>query len=144
MPAPTRTADQRESALLKANRIRLARAELKRYLKSDVELDAVRQIVADPAKAALELGRELEPALGYRPPGDWLDNMAVYALLLACPKVGAVKARALMRDAWGHLTTTTRRVGGMTPPARAALAAELERYAHRRGRYSRELATAAA
>lgn len=132
MTTPTRTPDQRAAALEKANRIRSARAELKRYLKRDRELDVIRLIVADPGKAALEVGRELEPVLGFRPPGDWLDSMAVYALLLACPSIGAVKARRLIRDAWGHLTSTTRRVGGMTEHQRRALAGELERDVHRR------------
>lgn len=132
MTAPQRTDAQRLEALLKANRIRMARAELKRLLKTDENLVRARRIIRNPPRAAHTIGRELEPALGFRPPPGWLDNMAVADVLLACPSIGGVKARRLMRDAWGHLTVTTRRVGGMREHHRITLADVVERHANRR------------
>lgn len=128
MNAPNRSLAQRRDALVKANRIRSARAELKVLLKRDHSLKTLQSIIENPDLAALELGTRLAPVLGFTPPPDWLDTMAVRDLLLACPKVGTVKATRIMRDAWGHLTPVySRRVHGMNAHYRTRLAAEVAR-----------------
>lgn len=132
MSTPHRTTPQRMEALQRANQVRVARKALKALIKSDRDLDVARQIISNPDRAALEVGHELAPTLGYNPPPGWLDTMAVIDVLLACRSIGASKAAKIMREAWGRLTPiNTRRIGGMTPQHRLTLAAELERQARR-------------
>lgn len=130
--APTRSLAQREAALEKANQVRTARKALKALLKRDRDLDVVRRIITNTHQAARELAVELEDELGYRAPEDFLDSMPVRDLLIACPIIGPVKASRIMRDAWGSLTSTTRRTGGLTAAFRTRLVARLELEARRR------------
>lgn len=78
MDAPDRTTDQRLAALEEANRIRIARANLKRRLKRD------------QGRRLLVLALELDTdALELRPHD--LDTMKLAELLMAAPRFGRVK-----------------------------------------------------
>lgn len=100
---PARSLEQRREALRKGNRIRGWRAELKR------------QIAAGEASL---------PELILNPPAD-LETAKVRELLMAVPKVGPVKADAMLRSV---RTIATKTFGGLTPRQREELVAELERY----------------
>jgi hypothetical protein len=65
---------QRMAALAKADRVRLARAQLKRDLKK--RRVSICDVLADPP--------------------EWIETMPVLQLLLAVPKVGRVKATAML------------------------------------------------
>jgi hypothetical protein len=99
---PARSLDQRMEALQRANVIRIARAQLKRDLKSGVA--SISALLSDPP--------------------EWVLTAKVFDLLLAVPKCGRVKA--------GRLLTTCRisqskTVGGLSERQRAELVALLRR-----------------
>jgi hypothetical protein len=71
--------EQRMAALEKADRVRLARAQLKRDLKA--RRVSICDVLADPP--------------------EWVGTMPVLQLLLAVPKVGRVKATAMLRGTAG-------------------------------------------
>lgn len=106
-PAPARSLEQRMTALREANRIRTARAELKKRLKRDGRL----------LIAALELNTD---ALGLEP-GD-LDTMKVYDLLVAAPKIGRVKAN---RTLTYNRISPSKTLGGLSDRQRGELVAWL-------------------
>jgi hypothetical protein len=99
---PERSLDQRMEALQRANVIRIARAQLKRDLKSGAA--SISALLSDPP--------------------EWVLTAKVFDLLLAVPKCGRVKA--------GRLLTTCRisqskTVGGLSERQRAELVALLRR-----------------
>lgn len=98
--APERTVEQRMTSLEHANRVRLARAQLKREIRAG-RRTAVSVLLEPPACAS---------------------SMRTFDLLLAAPKVGQAKATALMAKAGISLTRT---VGAITPRQRKALADEI-------------------
>ena len=73
---PTRSASQRQSALARANAIRVKRAALKRDLKSGERLLA--DVLAKPA--------------------DWVLTAKVHDLLLCVPGIGGVKAAKMLQQ----------------------------------------------
>jgi hypothetical protein len=99
---PERTIEQRMSALGIANDVRTRRARFKRDLKAGRE----------NALARLEC------------PPEWIDTMRVFDLLLALPKVGRVKANAMLGAA---KVSPSKRVGGLTDVQRRELANILRR-----------------
>lgn len=94
--APERSLQQRRDALQKGNRIRTRRAELKGELKRGER--KLEDLVADP-------------------PAE-LESMKVLDLLLAAPKIGHVKANALLRAA---VVSPSKNVGGLSTRQRAEL-----------------------
>jgi hypothetical protein len=96
---PTRTDDQRLSALAYANHVRLRRAALKRMLKKS---STPRQL------AAVEL---LDPP-------DWLRTMKASDLLLAVPKVGSARVTLLFARGGVSMAKT---VGGLSDRQRQVL-----------------------
>lgn len=102
--APERSVQQRLEALERANRVRVARAEVKRRMK---RFDAlVTDLVSDP------------------PPE--LESMKVFDLLIATPKIGRVKAKEILRR---EAISPSKTVGGLSERQRDALASVLTRYA---------------
>src|SRR5438093_7693845 len=75
-PAPARTLDQRLRALRQANEIRIGRAQLKQELATGRV--RIEEILAQPPEFA--------------------KTAKVYDLLLALPKIGPAKGRALARS----------------------------------------------
>lgn len=98
--APERSLQQRLDALQKGNRIRIERAERKRELKRGER--KLEDLVADPPVE--------------------LDSMKVRDLLLAAPKIGAVKADALLRAA---VVSPSKTVGGLSTRQRSELHARI-------------------
>lgn len=94
--APERSHSQRMTALAGANRIRLARAQLKRDLK------AGRVNVVDVL---------LEPA-------EWAEGMRLYDLMLATPRYGQVKVNKILRDL---VISPAKTVGGLSRRQRVEL-----------------------
>jgi len=94
--APVRT-DQRMEALAEANRIRFARAQLKRDVKET------------PARLVVELVD----------PPDWLLSMRVLDFLRMLPYWGAVRVKKLLREVRASETAS---VGGLTDRQRKVLA----------------------
>lgn len=108
---PARTAEQRRRALLRANRIRYARARLKR------------DVGADPSLRKLILALALRTdALGLED-GD-LDTMKVAELLLAAPKFGRVKVN---RRLGAHRISHSKTLGGLSPRQREDLIDSIRR-----------------
>jgi hypothetical protein len=106
---------QRMAALAKADRVRLARAQLKRDLKA--RRVSICDVLADPP--------------------EWVETMPVLQLLLAVPKVGRVKATAMLRGGGISATKTVggvsmRTVGGMSERQRLELLVALAPYGRRR------------
>ena len=100
---PTRTHDQRMTALENANNIRLARATLKRDIKA--KRTSASSVLATPP--------------------DWVDTMKLMDLLMALPRVGSVASmRAFRLIEIGPMKT----VGGISPRQRR----ELLRWLHGR------------
>jgi hypothetical protein len=102
---------QRMAALAKADRVRLARAQLKRDLKA--RRVSICDVLADPP--------------------EWVETMPVLQLLLAVPKVGRVKATAMLRGGGISATKTVggvsmRTVGGMSERQRSELLVALAPY----------------
>lgn len=94
--APTRSSEQREAALLKANRIRVLRSELKRDIQSAGQ---VAVLVLDP---------------------PWfVESMKVTVLLGTIPRVGPVRVRRIMLAC--HVSET-KTVGGLSVRQRDELA----------------------
>jgi len=98
--APERSRVQRMDALGEANRIRTKRAELKRDMKAGRV--RARDVLLDPP--------------------EWADTMKVVNLLLAAPKLGRVKATAILRRAD---VSPSKTLSGLSTRQRAALAATL-------------------
>lgn len=94
--APVRT-DQRMEALAEANRIRFARAQLKRDVKET------------PARLVVELVD----------PPDWLLSMRVLVFLRMLPYWGAVRVKKLLRE---FRVSESATVGGLTDRQRKVLA----------------------
>lgn len=99
--APPRTLDQRTAALKRANLIRVARADLKKNLKTG-------------AANVIDVLRD--------PPSE-LATMKVFDLIAALPKKGDVKAARLLNV---NLISHRKTVGGLSDRQREALIAELE------------------
>ena len=98
MAAPDRTLQQRREALHEANRIRSARAELKRDLKACRR--SVVQLVCSPP--------------------EFIDTMKILDLLLAAPTVGRVKANKWLLRA---RVSPSKTVGGLSERQRMELVA---------------------
>jgi hypothetical protein len=94
--APARSLAQRRAALKEANRIRLARAQLKRDLKAGRE-DVVVHLLNPP---------------------DWLLTAKVFDVLLALPGLGRVKVNRIL--SWSHVSPS-KTVGGLTDRQRDAV-----------------------
>lgn len=99
---PERSLAQRRTALEEANRIRKARAAMKRDLKA---------------------GR-LKPAPLIEDPPEWLETMKLFDLLLALPAVGRVKANKIVR---GAAVSPSKTVGGLSQRQRGEIAGLLRR-----------------
>lgn len=98
--APTRTHDQRLEALVEANRIRCARAMLKRHLAAGTaDLAAV---ISDPAPE--------------------FANMKVIEALLATPKIGNVKAGRILNQL---RVSRQKTIGGLSDRQRAEFVSRL-------------------
>jgi hypothetical protein len=102
---------QRMAALAKADRVRLARAQLKRDLKA--RRVSICDVLADPP--------------------EWVETMPVLDLLLAVPKIGRVKATKMLQRGGISATKTVggvsmRTVGGMSERQRVELLAMLAPY----------------
>lgn len=102
--APPRSIEQRREALRTANRIRQTRAEFKRELKR-APGDAVRR-----ARAVLA-----------EPPED-MRSMKIFDLLLACPRIGRVKANRILMATQASPSKT---LAGLTDRQRRTLASYL-------------------
>lgn len=109
MTAPERSLAQRMSALQHANEIRIYRAELKRDLKAG-RVSALTVLAA---------------------PDDNLSSMKVFALLLAVPKVGRVKANRWLGT---MRVSPSKTVGGLSERQRSELLQMLRRYEARQRR----------
>jgi len=104
--APPLTRDQRLDALREGNRIRVARADLKREVRemSSTRAEAlVRRLIEDP-------------------PDDLL-TMRVEELMRAVPKLGEGKVAKLLRRVG---VSPSKTLGGLTERQREALRVELE------------------
>lgn len=99
---PTRSASQRQSALARANRIRVKRAALKRDLKS----------------GETQLADVLEK------PKEWALTAKVHDLLLCVPGVGTVKAAKILQQC---RVSGSKTVGGLSDRQRCELVAMLRR-----------------
>jgi hypothetical protein len=113
-PEPDAALEQRMAALAKADRVRLARAQLKRDLKA--RRVSICDVLADPP--------------------EWVETMPVLQLLLAVPKVGRVKATAMLQRGGISATKTVggvsmRTVGGMSERQRLELLVALAPYGRR-------------
>lgn len=107
---PERTQQQRIAALQNANRIRTARAEWKK---------AAARGQATPSPRGLLI----------EPPAEF-ENMKVFDVLMAMPKVGRVRAQRWMRSAGVSASKT---VKGLSVRQRAELLALMPRSAGSRG-----------
>ncbi len=99
---PTRSASQRESALARANVIRVKRAGLKRDLKSGE--------------------RFLSDALAR--PAEWVLTAKLHDLLVCVPGIGGVKARKMLQQC---RISASKTVGGLSERQRTELVALLRR-----------------
>lgn len=98
MPAPSRSLEQRRTALNRANDIRGRRAKFKRDLKA---------------------GRYSSVAVLAAEPPYWLATMKVFDVLIAMPRIGRVKANKLLTRA---RISPSKTLGGMTQRQRVDLA----------------------
>lgn len=119
---PDRSLDQRRQALATANRIRIARSNLKRLIAQDPDAVLARRLIADPDAVALDLG------LG---PGG-LDSMDLTDVLTNVPGVGIVKARKIQSATFRFPSSQKRRLGGLHPHHRDALVEAVADHAERR------------
>jgi len=99
---PTRSASQRQSALARANAIRVKRAGLKRDLKAG--------------------DRRLADIL--QRPAEWVLTAKVHDLLLCVPGVGAVKAAKMLQQC---RVSGSKTVGGLSDRQRSELVALLRK-----------------
>lgn len=99
---PTRSASQRQSALARANAIRVKRAALKRDLKAG--------------------DRQLADVL--HRPADWVMTAKVHDLLLCVPGIGAVKAARMLQQC---RVSGSKTVGGLSDRQRIELVAQLRK-----------------
>lgn len=99
---PTRSASQRQSALERANEIRVKRAALKRDLKSGERMLA--DVLARPS--------------------EWVLTAKVHDLLVCVPGIGAVKAAKMLQQC---RVSGSKTVGGLSDRQRAELVALLRR-----------------
>jgi len=99
---PERTIAQRMEALERANRIRYARAQFKRDVRTGDE-SVVGALMADECPWHLETAK-------------------VFDLLLSTPKIGRVKAKKILDDC---RISPSKTVGGLTARQRAELASKL-------------------
>lgn len=104
---------QRHRALRRANEIRRLRKEFKAGLRA-----------MGPPKALATCVHEV-----YRPRGE-LHTMAAEDFLVAIPRVGKVRARALLHEA--KASSPRRPVGDLPPQVRSALMRSLDDLAVRR------------
>lgn len=105
MPAPERTPDQRRAALLKANRVRVRRAELKRRLRGMPSWAArreARQIILNPPEQCM--------------------SMTLFDLLLTMPKWGRVKVNRLVVK---HRISPSKTLGGLSERQRGEIVGAL-------------------
>ena len=100
--APERSLNQRMDALERANRIRTARAQLKRDLKA---------------------GRHSIHSLLLQPP-DYVETAKVVDMLLAVPKYGRVKVDKILRQC---KISPSKTVGGLSERQRNELVGLLRR-----------------
>lgn len=100
--APTRSASQRQSALERANEIRVKRAALKRDLKSGERMLA--DVLARPT--------------------EWVLTAKVHDLLVCVPGIGAVKAAKMLQQC---RVSGSKTVGGLSDRQRSELVALLRR-----------------
>jgi hypothetical protein len=103
---PERTLQQRRAALEEANRVRLARAQLKRDLKAGRV--SIYDLLAEPP--------------------EWIETMPVAQLLQAVPGIGPVKARGMLQRTGISASKTVgsiswRTVAGLSPRQRGELLA---------------------
>jgi hypothetical protein len=96
LTAPERSLQQRLEALERANDVRLYRAEMKREIKRGEVL--VQEVLAEP--------------------GERVETMKVFDLLLAMPKVGRVKANKVLARS---RVSPSKTVGGLTERQRCEL-----------------------
>lgn len=106
--APERSLQQRQDALLRANEIRVYRAQLKRDVKARRR---------DAVDVLLE-------------PDGLVSTMKVYDLLLAVPKFGRVKTSKVLQR---HMISPSKTVGGLSARQRRALVLALPRSSGSRG-----------
>lgn len=99
---PERSAQQRTDALLRANKIRTKRADLKKALKA--------------GQASIHL-------LLLEPP-EYIETMKVFDLILATPKYGRVKVNKILQVA---RVSPSKTVGGLSERQRAELISMLRR-----------------
>ena len=97
MTAPEGSLAQRRAALAHANRIRTYRAQM---------------------KAAMKAG-QIDPLAVLLSPPPEVETMRVYDLLLAKPKIGAVKAKVVLNRA---RVSPAKTVGGLSPRQREEIA----------------------
>lgn len=102
MEAPARSREQRMRALLRANRVRVRRAECKRDLKAGRV--SIHDLLLDPP--------------------DWLLTGKVFDFLLATPKYGRVKVNKTLLQC---RISPSKTVGGMTERQRTELVSMLRR-----------------
>jgi hypothetical protein len=107
MTTPQRSADQRLAALEQANRVRTARAHLKRCLRTDPE-DA-RRVIANPS-------------IDYR-------GMLLRDLLTALPRMGEMKVDRWMFSSMIHHRRT---IGGLSSRQREAAIGFMSEYLRQR------------
>jgi hypothetical protein len=100
--APERSPDQRMEALKRANRIRSARARLKKDMKA--------------GKATIQ-------ALLLDPP-EYVQTAKVFDMLLAVPKYGRVKANRILNQC---RISPSKTIGGLSERQRGELVAQLRR-----------------
>ena len=94
--APDRTTQQRMEALEHANEIRTQRAQLKDRIKERPRRAA--EVIAEPP--------------------EWAVTMRVYDLLRAVPRIGRVKADAILRR---YYISPAKTLGGLTDRQRKML-----------------------
>lgn len=138
MVAPNRSLEQRLDALERGNRIRTARAALKRRLHHDHGLELLIEALDTRDAAGLLVEPELEAAGQPPAPDGYLDTMKVYDLLLATSGLGRVKANKVLRIA---TVSPSKTVAGITDRQRRELVAVLRGEAGRRRITSRRFTT---
>jgi hypothetical protein len=109
---PTRSAEQRLTAIRLANQVRFERARLKRQLRDT------------PAEESAWMAAGI-----LSEPPDWAQTMRIYELLIQIPKWGRVKVERLLLKLG---IAQHKRVGGLSPRQRKLLVEALTQRAVRR------------